>query len=65
MYSQHEALARERMQHRHRQAAERRIAHQLAAGRRWRWLERIAAKRAAKSQHRRPDESAAHYELAG
>jgi hypothetical protein len=65
MYSQHEALARERMQHRHREAAHRRLANQLAAGRRWRWLASVAANRAARSQRRSSAESTAHYELAG
>jgi hypothetical protein len=42
MNTLHEALARERVRDAHRLAERYRVSRQLAAARRWRWLERLA-----------------------
>jgi hypothetical protein len=49
MYSMHEALAREHMRQREREAQQHRLASELAAANRWRYLERRAA--AASRRH--------------
>lgn len=65
MYSQHEALARERMRERRSVAAHRRLERQLSAGRRWQWLSNYAARQAARSRQAHADGSAGSYELVG
>jgi hypothetical protein len=61
MYTMHEALAREHMRQRHSEAlvAQRqRVASEMAAANRWRYLERRA--NAAYRRHARRAEQAAH-----
>jgi hypothetical protein len=49
MFTMHEALARERMREREQQSRSRQLASELAAARRWHYLERRA--RAAHQRH--------------
>jgi hypothetical protein len=48
MYTMHEALAREHMRQREREARQHRLVSEMAAANRWRYLERLAH-----SAHRR------------
>jgi hypothetical protein len=59
MYMQYEALARERMREQRANAAQRRLASEVASARRWRRLASYTARRAARSQLRLSDRSAA------
>ena len=64
MYTQHEALARERMLEQRSSAAHRRLVRQISAGRRWQWIANYSAGRARSSQRRSAERSAGSYELA-
>ncbi len=64
MYSQHEALARERMLEQRSAAAKRRLTHELSTARRWQWLATFTAARALRSQRRLAERSSADYSLA-
>ncbi|UQX89729.1 hypothetical protein M6D93_06935 [Jatrophihabitans telluris] len=63
MYSQYEALARERMREQHAHAAHMRLSNELASARLWQRLAAFSARRAARSQ-RRLAEHSADYQLA-
>lgn len=63
MYSMYEALARERMQERREQAAQRRLCSQLASARLWRRLAAYSARQEARSLRHLAERSAADYQL--
>ena len=52
MYTMHEALAREHMRQRHQDAQRHRLASELAAANRWRYLERRANAAYRRHAHR-------------
>jgi hypothetical protein len=65
MYQMYEALARERQREQREQAAQRRLASELASVRLWQRLAGYASRRAARSSRRLAEHSAADYSLAG
>jgi CRISPR/Cas system CSM-associated protein Csm2 small subunit len=65
MYSMYEALARDRMREQRERAAHQRLVNELVSARRWQWLAAYTARRAARSQRRLAERSAADYQLAG
>ena len=52
MYTMHEALAREHMRQREQEARRHRLAYQMAAANRWRYLERRAHAAYQRHAHR-------------
>lgn len=65
MYSQYEALARERSRRQREDAAHHRLTHELSSARRWQRVAAFTARRAARSQRRVGEHSAEEYQLAG
>jgi hypothetical protein len=65
MYSMYEALARERMQDQLARAARRRLSQQLVSAHRWRRLAAYSTRRAARSDRRLAEQSAADFQLVG
>jgi muconolactone delta-isomerase len=65
MYQMHEALARERQREQREQAAQRRLASEVASVRLWQRLAHYASRRAARSSRRLAEHSAADYSLVG
>ncbi|MBV9821133.1 MAG: hypothetical protein JO144_02730 [Actinobacteria bacterium] len=65
MYSNYEALARERTQEQLSRAAQYRLSRQLVTARRWRRLAAYSARRAARSQSRLTEQLSSDYQLAG
>jgi hypothetical protein len=64
MYTQYEALARERIREQREIAAQRRLSKQVASVRLWQRVADYSARRAARSQ-RKLAERSAEYQLAG
>jgi hypothetical protein len=65
MYSMHEALARERTQEQLAQAARYRLSQQRASAQRGHRLAAYSARRAARSERRLAEHSAADFQLVG
>jgi hypothetical protein len=64
MHYMYEALARDRQREQQERAAQNRLASELASARLWLRLAAYAARRAARSQNRLAEHSAAEYQLA-
>ncbi len=65
MYPLYEALARERQREQREQAAQSRLARELASTRLWLRLAAYSSRRAARSQARLAERPMAEYQLAG
>ncbi len=65
MYSQWEALSRDRMREQREHAANHRLVAQLAAARRWAWLADFSSRRADRSRSHAEHVPAEGYELIG